>query len=314
MKAFAIDELGGPGSIHELPVPEPAVGQVRVRVAAAGVNPFDNAVLHGYLKDHMEHHFPLVPGMDAAGTVDVVRDGVDALAVGDRVFGSVGKPFLGEGTLAEFVAMSAGTVDRTPDALDDAVAAAIPTAGVTALQIADDLELQAGHVVVALGATGGVGSYFVQLAAVRGARVVAVCSAANADYARELGAADAIDYAAGDVAEAVRAKYPDGIDAVAGMHGDPEALGRLAEQVRSGGRVASAVGGVDVEALAGQGIQGANVMGRATTASLDQLATMLAAKQIVAPPLTTFALADAAKAFESVGSGHTRGKIVVTSA
>ena len=98
------------------------------------------------------------------------------------------------------------------------------------------------------------------------------------------------------------------------MHGDPETLGRLAEHVRSGGRVASAVGGVDVEALAGRGIQGANVMGRATTASLDQLATMLAAKQIVAPPLTTFALADASKAFESVGSGHTRGKIVVTPA
>jgi NADPH:quinone reductase-like Zn-dependent oxidoreductase len=314
MKAFAIDELGGPGSIHERPVPEPAEGQVRVRVAAAGVNPFDNAVLQGYLKDHMEHRFPLVPGMDAAGTVDAVGDGVDALSVGDRVFGSVGKPFLGEGTLAEFVAMSAGTVDRTPEALDDEVAAAIPTAGVTALQIADDLALQDGHVVVALGATGGVGSYFVQLATVRGARVVAVCSAANAGYARELGAAEAIDYAAGDVAEAVRARYPDGIDAVAGMHGDPETLARLAEQVRSGGRVASAVGGVDVETLAGRGIQGTNVMGRATTASLDQLATMLAAKQIVAPPLTAFAIADAAKAFESVGSGHTRGKIVVTPA
>jgi NADPH:quinone reductase-like Zn-dependent oxidoreductase len=312
VKAFAIDEFGGPGSIHEVPVPEPAEGQVLVRVAAAGVNPFDNAVLQGYLKDHMEHRFPLVPGMDAAGTVDAVGEGVDALAVGDRVFGSVGKPFLGEGTLAQFVAMSAATVARTPDALDDTVAAAIPTAGVTAVQIADGLALQDGHVVVALGATGGVGTYFVQLASMRGARVVAVCSAANADYARELGAADAIDYAAGDVAAAVRAKYPDGIDAVAGMHGDPETLSRLAEQVRSGGRVASAVGGVDVEALAGRGIQGANVMGRATTASLDQLATMLTAKQIVAPPLTTFAFADAAKAFESVGSGHTRGKIVVT--
>ena len=89
MKAFAIDELGQPGSLHELPVPQPAEGEVRIRVAAAGLNPFDNSVLQGYLKDHMEHRFPLVPGMDASGTVEAVGDGVDGWTVGDEVFGSV---------------------------------------------------------------------------------------------------------------------------------------------------------------------------------------------------------------------------------
>src|SRR6266705_1146038 len=80
MKAFAIDELGQPGSLHDLPVPEPGEGQVRIRIAAAGLNPFDNAVVQGYLKDGMEDRFPRVPGMDASGTVEAVGEGVKALA------------------------------------------------------------------------------------------------------------------------------------------------------------------------------------------------------------------------------------------
>ena len=130
-----------------------------------------------------------------------------------------------------------------------------------------------------VGATGGVGSFFVQLAALRGARVVAVCSGANADYARQLGAGDVIDYTAGDVVEEVRSRYPVGVDAVADMHGDSEQLAELAEQVPSGGHVASVVGAADVEGLAARGVEATNVQGRVTSASLDVLASML----IVAP-------------------------------
>jgi NADPH:quinone reductase-like Zn-dependent oxidoreductase len=75
MKAFALEGFGGQGSLRDLPVPEPAEGQLRLRVVAAGLNPFDVAVMQGYVKDHMEHRFPLVPGMDASGTVDSVGDG-----------------------------------------------------------------------------------------------------------------------------------------------------------------------------------------------------------------------------------------------
>src|SRR6266567_1566092 len=164
MRAFAIDEFGQPGSLRDLPVPEPGEGQVRILVAAAGLNPFDNAVVQGYLKDRMEHRFPLVPGMDASGTVEAVGEGIEAWRVGDEVFGSVGKMYLGEGTLAEFAAMSAGTVARKPASVDHRAAAAIPVAGVTALLMADALHLSEGDVVVAIGASGGVGSYFVQLA------------------------------------------------------------------------------------------------------------------------------------------------------
>jgi NADPH2:quinone reductase len=312
MKAFAIEELGQPGSVHDLPVPEPADGHVRIRVAAAGLNPFDIAVVQGHLKAQMEHRFPLVPGMDASGTVEALGEGVQGWRVGDEVFGSVGKMHLGEGTLAELATMSAGTVGRKPESMDHAVAAAIPVAGVTALMMADALQLSEGHVVVAIGATGGVGSYFGQLAAGRGARVVAVCRGENADYARRLGGAEVVDYTAGDVAEAVRSRYPDGIDAIADMHGDREVVARLAEQVRSGGHVASAVSAADAEALRGRGIEATNVMGMVTTASLDALSAMLERGGIASPDIRSFRLADAGEAIAAVASGHVRGKIVVT--
>ena len=311
MKAFALDAFGEQGSVRDLPVPEPEQGQIRLRVAAAGLNPFDVAVVQGFVKDQMEHRFPLVPGMDASGTVDAVGEGVEGFAVGDEVFGAVGKPFLGEGTLAEFVAVSAGTVTPKPSTLDHTVAAAIPTAGVTALNMADALQLAEGQTVVAVGATGGVGSYFIQLASRRGARVVAVCSGDNADYARGLGAVDVIDYAAGDVAEEVRSRYPDGIDAVADMHGDGEQLAALTEQVSSGGRVASIVGAADVDALGARGVEATNIQGRVTTASLDVLVGMLEAGELVAPEIRAYPLADAGEALAAVGTSHIRGKLVL---
>jgi NADPH2:quinone reductase len=100
--------------------------------------------------------------MDASGTVNTLGEGVEGWKVGDEVFGSVGKMQLGEGTLAEFVTMSSGTVARKPASPEHTVAATLPVAGVTALMTADALRPNEGQIVVAVGATGGVGSYFVQ--------------------------------------------------------------------------------------------------------------------------------------------------------
>jgi NADPH:quinone reductase-like Zn-dependent oxidoreductase len=311
MRAFAVEELGRPGSAVDVPAPEPAEGQVRIRVAAAGLNPFDVAVMQGHMTDRMEHRFPLIPGMDASGTVDVPGDGVGEWSIGDEVFGSVGKTYVGEGTLAEFATMSTGTIARKPAYVGHPDAAAIPVAGVTALTMVDAASVSDGHVVVVIGASGGVGSYLVQLAAARGARVLAICSGANAEYARELGAADAIDYAAGDVVEAVRSLASGGVDAIAEMHGGGEIV-RLAELVRPGGHVVSAVGGADQETLEPRRIVGTNVFGKVTTASLQELAGMLERDEIVSPEIRTFPLADASAALEQVASGHTRGKVVVT--
>jgi NADPH:quinone reductase-like Zn-dependent oxidoreductase len=312
MNALAFDEFGGPGRLRDVPIPGPAEGQVRVRVTTAGLNPFDNAVINGYMKDAMEHHFPLVPGADAAGTIEALGAGVRGWSEGDEAFGSVGKAHLGEGALAEFVTMSVETIARKPSTLEHAAAAAIPTAGVTALVMADALALGDGDTVVVIGATGGVGSFFVQLATGRGARVVAVCRGVNADYARRLGAADVVDYTTGDVTEAVRSRYPDGIDAIADMHGDRTGLARLAEHVRSGGHVASAVGAADAEVLGQRDIDATNVVGAVTTERLEALSCSLEAGELENPEIRSFELADAGDALASLATGHTRGKLLIS--
>ena len=312
MKAYAFDEPDEAGSVRELPVPQPEDGQVRVRVAVAGLNPFDNAVVQGFLKDRMEHRFPLVPGMDASGTVDVVGAGVDAWQVGDDVFGSVGKMYLGEGTLAEFVTLSAGTVARKPESLEHAAAAAVPVAGVTALLMADAIALAEGRSSswsappVASAATSS-----------RSPRGGALGSLPYAAARTSITLADSVPPTRSITPRATWSKrferlFPDGIDAIADMHGDREGIARLAEQVRSGGHVASAVGAVDTEALAERGIGGTNVMGLVTTPSLETLATMLERGEIVAPRIRSFPLAEAVYAFAAVATGHVRGKIVVT--
>ena len=311
MQALAIDAFGEPATVRDLPMPEPEEGQLRLRVAVAGLNPFDVSVVQGHLQGRMEHRFPLIPGMDAAGTVDALGAGVEGYAIGDRAFGSVGKPLLGAGTVAEFVTVSASTVTHTPGSVDDDAAAALPTAGVTALVMADALGLVDGRTVVVIGATGGVGGYFVQLAMHRGASVVAVCRGENAAYARSLGAADVIDYTAEDVVDGVRSRHPEGIHAIADMHGDAEQLTQLSAFVRAGGHVTSAVGAADVEALAAREIEGTNVMGLVTTDRLETLLGLVASGDLVAPEIHRHPLAGAAEALAAVGSGHVRGKIVV---
>ena len=311
MRAFALDGFGQAGSIHDVPDPEPNEGQVRIRVAAAGLNPFDNWVLQGALKDDMEHRFPLIPAGDASGTVDAVGPGVTGYGVGDEVFGSARKPVMGEGTLAELATMSASTIARKPASIDHTDAAAIPTAGVTALNMLDAVPLAEGHVIVLIGATGGVGGYLAQIATARGARVVAINSAANADYARSLGVVDVIVYNDTDVAEAVRSAYPDGIDGVADMHRDQQLVARLAESVRPGGYVVSATGGADVESLTQRNITAVNASGRVGTEALETVAQLLEKKEIVSPAIRTFALRESNDAFALVGSGHVRGKVLV---
>jgi NADPH:quinone reductase-like Zn-dependent oxidoreductase len=310
MEAFALEAFGSSGSVRQLPDPAPEAGQVLVRVAAAGLNPFDSAVINGNLEGRMEHRFPLVPGMDGSGRVEAIGDGVDGFDVGSEVFGSVGKPYLGGGTLAGLTTMSTGTIARRPAVVHADVAATIPVAGVTAYTMADELGIERDHALVAIGATGGVGSFFVQLAAKRGARVVAVCSGENAAYARALGAADVVDYTAGDVVDAITSAFDGGIDAVADMHGDAELVRRLAEHVHDGGHVVSVVGAVD-DALASRPIVAKNVSGTVNTSTLETLIGMVERDEIITPPIHPFRLSDAATALERVGSHHVRGKIVV---
>src|SRR6202521_3289394 len=128
MRAYALDAFGQPGSIHELPDPEPADGQVRVRVAAASLNPFDNVVINGYLKDKMEHRFPLIPAGDLAGTVDAVGPNAEGISIGDGVCGVKRRMYFVEGPLAKLTPATLGTIAKRAASRGATEAAALPLA------------------------------------------------------------------------------------------------------------------------------------------------------------------------------------------
>lgn len=310
MRAFAFDAFGQPGSIHDVPEPEPADGQVRVRVAAAALNPFDNAVLGGYLKDRMEHRFPLVPASDFSGTIDALGSGVHGFAVGDTVFGVTGKMFLGEGALAEKTTASTGTIAKRPQSLGDVDAAALALAGVSALMCVDAAALKPKDVVVVIGASGGIGGYAVQLAKLRGAHVIGVTHTANLDYVKGLGADEVVDRTAGSVAEGLKAKHSGGVTAIIDTGSDAASLAALSSAVHRGGTVVSMKGAAAPDELAKQGLKGVNVQTQMNTERLEAVAKLAADGKLKTPRIHKFPLNEANEAFKLLGK--TDGKIVVT--
>jgi NADPH2:quinone reductase len=311
LRAFAIDEFGGAGSVHELDEPTPAAGQVRVKVEAASVNPADLFMMAGAYKDRMEHHFPLIPGADLSGIVDAVGEGVTEFKLGDAVFGVHGKPSVGQGTLAERVAATTGTIAKRPAAIDAAFGAALPLAGVSALQMVEAADLRPGDPVVVIGAGGGIGSFVVQLAAAAGARPIAVTRAANHDYVRGLGAAETIDYSNQDVVTTVRSMHPDGVAAVFDQAGDKDLNAGLGELIREDGHFLSMRGAADADHLAQHGVTGVNVLTQMTTDKLERLAAMVEAGKVKRPEIKAFPLEKAGEAFAEIGTRHVRGKLVV---
>ena len=314
MRAFALEEFGAPGSVQEILVPSPGEGEILIHIRAAGVNPFDMAVIGGYLKDMMEHRFPLVPGVDAAGVVEQVGPGVTQWGVGDEVFGQFNKPVAGEGTYADYVVVPVGgLIARKPASIDFAQAAALPTAGLTALESVNAVAPRGGDTVLIVGAAGGVGSYAVQIAAHRGARVIATGRQGREEYLRSLGAGEVVDYTTSDIVETVKSTHPEGIDGLIDVVSrDPALLQRNAQVLRPGGRVASAMGAVNSEALAQQGIEGTNIMAGSATGphGLEELAAMVTTGELKVPIAHVFSLEETPQALAQLQSG-VQGKLVL---
>ena len=225
MRALVITDFDAAPILQDIDRPEPATGEVQVRVRAASVNGFDQAVAAGYVKGLMEHRFPVVLGKDFAGEVHALGVGVDGFSVGDRVFGVVTKAYLGDGSFGEYVNVPTDIgLARLPDSIGFAEAAALGLAGAAALASVDAAGLGAGQTVLVAGATGGVGNQAVQLAARAGATVIATAATGAATaLVTGLGATEIVDYS-GDVAAAVLATHPGGVDAVLHFAGDPTAL------------------------------------------------------------------------------------------
>ena len=311
MRAFAVDSFGSAGSVRELPVPDPGEGEVLVRVHAAGVNVMDPIYTGGWIKDYMEHRFPLVPGIDVSGVVEAIGPGVTAFKVGDEVFGVSSKPFVGGGTFAEFATVPVSGLARKPANLSHAEAAALPHVALTAVAAIDAADPQDGQVILLVGAAGGVGSIVSQLASARGAKVVAVTSEASAEHARALGAAETVDYAKDAVAE-LKKRYPDGVDALIDLHSDAEAFAGYAELVRKGGVAVSPRGpaGAAAPGIEERGARFA-AANRASPERLAEVAETVAAGRLRVPPIKTFSLEEAPAAISEMANGHVRGKLVI---
>ena len=307
MRAIAIDDFGAPPALHDLPVPQPVAGEVLVRVQASSVNGFDLSVAKGYLKDAMEHRFPVVLGKDFAGTVEATGPGVETLQVGDAVFGVVMKPELGDGAFGEYVTAPAAFIAKVPAGLEVARAGALGLAGTAALDAVDAIAPNSGETVLVSGATGGVGAFAVQLLRARGIDVIATASSdEKGAFVRGLGAGNVVDYR-GDLAAVVTAIRPDGPDAALHLAGDGAALATLCAP---GGRVASTLG-LSPDSVADAEVQIIPVMAAPTTETLDRLAAAVLDGTLAVPIARTYALADVPQAFADFAGG-TLGKLAVT--
>jgi len=307
MRAIAFDAFGRPPTMLDLPSPQPRPGEVRVRVLASSINNFDLQVLHGHLRSDVEHRFPVILGRDFAGVVDAVGPGAASYAAGEPVFGVVARPYLGPGAFAEFVTVPAtiGIASRPPR-VSLAEAGALALAGTMAVQMVEALELRAEQTVLISGASGGVGSYLVQLAAARGARVIATFgSSRQADFLESLGAAETVYV--GNLSDEVRKLAPRGVEAVAHLAGNAQKLARL---VAPGGRFASALG-VGPEQLAGRPLTVLRVTATPTTELLDALARAVARRRLVVPIAGTYPLAGVPRALAELCGTRKLGKVSI---
>jgi NADPH:quinone reductase-like Zn-dependent oxidoreductase len=300
MKTIQLDKFGGPDALHvaEAADPQPGRGQVRVRNHAIGVNPFDAKVRAGQMEAMFKTPLPAVLGGEIAGVVDAIGAGVTNLAVGDEVFGWSDGGAYAELALASIVAPK-------PKALSWALAAALPVAGETATRALDLVKVERGDTVLVSGGTGVVGSAIVQLAILRGAKVIATGSAANQGLLKSLGATPVV-YGAGLV-ERVRAL---GMPVDAAI--DAAGKGALPDLIALRGGKTRLVTIADPAAFQLGVTFSSGTPEQRNVAVLRTVADLATSGKLKIAVAVTLPLAEAARAHVLLAEAHAPGKIVLT--
>jgi len=305
MKAVVIHEYGGPDVLkyEHLPRPEPQADQVLVRVIAAGVNPVDGMIRSGMFADE-KRAFPIILGGDIAGVVEKVGSKVTKFKSGDPVFAYVSLD--NSGGYAQYALVTEREAAPKPKSLMYVEAAAVPIVALTAWQaLIDTAKLGSGQTVLIHGGSGGVGSFAIQIAKARGAKVIATASSANQDFLKQLGADVAIDY--------TKEKFEDvakDVDVVLDSIGR-DTLVRSYGVVKKGGIIVSLVASPKQSELEKHGIRGAALSVDPNSEELNEIGKLIDEKKIRVIVSQTFPLPEAMKAQEQVATGHTRGKIVL---
>lgn len=311
MRAAAIDHTGGPEvlTLHTLPVPTLGADEVLIALHTVGVGPWDISV-----REHTDYwkgrRYPLVLGVDGAGTVAAVGSQVRDFKVGDLVYSYVWDNPKG-GFYAEYAAVAAKAVGHLPAGMSLRDAGAAAVTALTAQQGIDDaLHLKSGETVIIHGASGGVGTLAVQFAKLRGARVLAIASGDDGvSLVRRLGADAAVDGHHGDLVAATRKFAPAGVDAVLALAGG-SALEQCLAALKPGGRLAYP-SGVDSVPKTGASVKVIAYDAVAAPRQFERLNEAILAAKLQVPIVAEYPLSDAGKAQQHMSAGHVLGKIVL---
>ncbi|WP_414580807.1 NADP-dependent oxidoreductase [Scytonema sp. PCC 10023] len=306
MKAVRIHTYGGPETLayEDAPRPEPAADEVLIHIHAASVNPLDWKIRGGFGKDRFKHHLPLILGWDVAGTIAATGSQVEQFQTGDAVYGYTS--LFRDGGYAEFIVAKTIEIALKPTSVDFIEAAAIPVAALTPWQaLFDTAGLSANQRVLIHAASGGVGSLAVQLAKAKGAYVIGTASARNADFLRELGTDEIIDYQTTKFETAVQ-----DVDVVFDTIGG-DTQERSFGVLRKDGWLVSIVSPPSQETAAQYGVRSTMVGVQPNGIQLKEIAALVDSGKVKPYVETVLPLKEARQAHELSQSGRTRGKIIL---
>ncbi|CAL1518258.1 NADP-dependent oxidoreductase [Chitinophaga sp. MM2321] len=314
MKAVAVSKFKDIPVVMDLPKPSPRAGMVLVKVTAAGINPFDWKMIDGIMNDgKMPHQFPLIMGVDGAGIVEEVGEGVTRFKKGDKIYGQFIHAPVGEGAFAEYaiVPEKAG-ITHAPVSISAVEAAAVPTAGMTAQQLLDKLDLQKGNILLINGSTGGVGSFATQLADARGLQVIATVSdEEGAKRMQQLGAAVTINYKQAPLIQQMREQFPEGIDGLIDLVSDAAGFSANLNLLKAGGAALTTLFVADDNALKALNIRGGNFETKGSAASLDKISQVIDNGTITIPVENKISLEEVPAAIALSRQGKGKGKTVI---
>ncbi len=311
MKAANYDEFGGVEEVKvsEVDLPELKEGEVLVKIKAAGVNPVDAVVMKGQYKDMMPHHLPIIPGWDMAGVVEKRGHAARRFEKGDEVYAYARRPEVKWGTFAEYIIIPESYLSLRPKNVSWEEAGGLPLAGLTAYQsLYSAGDLKENETVLILGASGGVGSFAIQLSKIGGAKVFAVASKKNHSYMQSLGADHTIDYKNEDIGEAVKKIAPEGVDLIFDCT-KGESLKQSMKALKDSGKLVSILSqGEEVD----KDIDFQFVFVEPNSKQLDHYRQLVEEDKIKIEVNKTFPLEKTSDALAQIKTLHTTGKIVIT--
>ncbi|WP_318307555.1 NADP-dependent oxidoreductase [Amycolatopsis solani] len=312
MKAVRFHDYGAPEVLRyeDVTLPVPAAGQVRVRVAATSFNPVDGNIRGGFMRGPIPVELPHTPGIDVAGTVDALGDGVDGLELGDRVVGFL--PMDGDGAAAEYVLAPADVLTAAPQDVPLADAAALPLVGLTAYQaLFDHAGLTAGQRVLVNGAGGAVGGYAVQLAKGAGAHVIAIAGPRSAEAVKAAGADEVVDHTTTSVPSAVT----EPVDVALNLAPvDPAALAALVTLVRPGGVLVNTTVWMPAPSDEERGVRGIDLFVRSDAGQLAKLVALVDRGELRVEVAERVSLPELPALHARAAEGAVHGKVVVVPA